>query len=119
VLLVGGHHLDWGDYAAICPLAHLIVRPNDDVGSFASLRRERKIIGNLFRCFDLYWNSVIPFELFGDQLHGGSAIGVHPDQQLTVGPGASSMEPRKEQNHDQISAHGQNFMGALPRPSIE
>ncbi len=118
LLLVAGRHLDRSYYAAICPLAHLIVRPNNNVGSFACLRRQRKTIGNLLRCFDPYWNPVILFELVGDQLHGGSAVGIHPDQQLTVGPAASSMDRRKEQNRDQISAHEQDPMRALPRLPI-
>ncbi len=91
LLHVGCRYLDRSNDPAICPLADLIVSPNDNIGPFTCLGREWKTIGDLFRSFDPYRNPVILFELIGHELHGDGAVRIHPDYQLPVRPSVSNM----------------------------
>jgi hypothetical protein len=52
-------------------------------------------------------------------LHCACPVGVHPDQKLAVGPATSCVDRREEQNHDEISAHGQNSRKEILLPGFK
>src|SRR5262245_45677591 len=75
------------DQASVRPLSNLVMRPDHDIGSFACLGSNRKIVRYILGRLDCDLDTKIGIKFLGDSLNRFASFAVHPNQQLTVSPG--------------------------------